>query len=177
MGGAIATGYAEHVLATDSITLLKGVIVIDAPLDLERVYSSAERKIKYSCGGLIRKEGYSIKSELNQALGGAPDAHPDNYLKHSSYSASAVDGGNAKFLKNIPIRLYTEPDLDFLRNKYCADLQYSDLNAIDLKSLSKFLLSIGNKKAEYITTKGKGFHTWNIIEPVDCVNWIVSLTN
>lgn len=177
MGGAIAISYAEQSLAKNTTTLLKGVIVIDAPLDLERVYASAERKIKYGCGGLIMKEGYSIKNELNQALNGSPDAYPDTYLKYSSYSANAADGGNAKFLKNIPIRLYTEPDLDFVRSKYCQDLQNTDLNAFDLEGLSKFLLSIGNKKVEYITTKGRGFHSWNIIEPVDCTNWILSISN
>jgi hypothetical protein len=98
-GGAIAVGYAEWLLAKDTQTILKGVFSIDAPLDLSRIYSSAERKIKYSCQGLIMKEGYSIKNTLDKTLGGSPESNPDQYLKYSSYSANEEDGGNANFCK------------------------------------------------------------------------------
>jgi hypothetical protein len=175
-GGAIAVAYTEYLLASDTSNVLKGVFAIDSPLDLSRIYASAERKIKYSCGGLITKEGYSIKSELDHTLGGPPDAKPGQYLKYSCYSASATDGGNAKFLKNIPVRLYCEPDLDFVRNTYCADLQLADINAFDLESLNHFLLKIGKSNSEYIATKGKGFHTWNIIEPADFVDWALKIS-
>jgi len=177
-GGAIAVGYAEYLLAKDTANnMLKGVFSIDAPLDLSRIYASAERKINYSCGGLIKKEGSSTKNSLEHILGGSPATKPEQYLKYSSYSASASDGGNAKFLKNIPVRLYSEPDLEFVRRTYCEDLQYGDINAFDLESLSKFLLKIGNNKSKYITTTSKGFHSWNIVEPVDCMNWVLSIVN
>lgn len=174
-GGAIAVAYTEYILESATPNALKGVFVIDSPLDLSRIYASAERKIKYSCGGLIAKEGYSIKSELDHALGGPPNAKPEQYLKYSCYSASAADGGNAKYLENIHVRLYCEPDLDFVRNTYCADLQFADINASDLESLGRFLSKAGNSNAQYITTKSKGFHTWNIIEPVDFVDWVLKI--
>lgn len=176
-GGAIAVGYAEYLLATDTLKMLKGIFSIDAPLDLRRLYASAERKIKYSCQGLIMKEGYSIKNTLNNILGGSPESKPEQYLKYSSYSANAGDGGNAKFLRNIPIRLYSEPDLDFVRKTYCADLQLNDINAADLESLNKFLIGVGNKNSQYIATKGKGFHSWNIVDAVDCAHWILRINN
>ncbi|MNL37153.1 hypothetical protein D3C87_1592800 [compost metagenome] len=106
---------------------------------------------------------------------GSPQERPEQYLKYSAYSATTQDGGKAKFLRNIAVRLYSEPDLDFVRNTYCAELQYEDINAVDLEKLSKFLTSIGNNKVEYITTKGKGFHSWNIIDPADCTNWILKI--
>ena len=96
---------------------------------------------------------------------------------YSSYSANFSNGGNAKYLKSIPIRLYTEPDLDFVRNTYCKDLNFDDINAVDLKSLYNFLLGIGNSKAEYITTLGKGFHSWNILDASDCAQWIIRIIN
>ncbi|MND41784.1 hypothetical protein D3C80_325400 [compost metagenome] len=43
-GGAIAINYAEHVLARDESTTLKAVFAIDPPLDLSRMYTSAEKK-------------------------------------------------------------------------------------------------------------------------------------
>ena len=174
-GGAIAVAYTEFILASGTHNVLKGVFAIDSPLDLSRIYASAERKINYNCGGLIMKEGYSIKSELDRALGGPPDARPEQYLKYSCFSTLAADGGNAKLLKNIAVRLYCEPDLDFVRNTYCTDLQFADINASDLEGLDHFLSKAGNSNAEYITTKGKGFHTWNIIEPNDFVDWVMKI--
>lgn len=176
-GGAIATGYAEYALARGGDSKLKGLIVIDAPLDLQRIYESAERKIKYSCGGLVMKEGLSIKAQLERDLGGTPANQMAQYSRYSCYLASSPDGGNARYLKEIPIRFYTEPDLDFVKSKYCANLQFEDINAADLKSINNFLIKTGNKKSEYIATSGKGFHSWNIIEPVDCVRWIMNSSN
>lgn len=175
-GGAIAIGYAEYMLTADTASKLKGVFAVDPPLDLMRMYTSAKNKFRYNCKSrLIKKEGSFIKNYLLHTLGGSPRERPDEYLKYSAYSQSAPDGGNAKFLKNIPVRLYSEPDLDFVRKTYCSELQYEDINAIDLEQMNKFLVGIGNKKAEYITTKGKGFHSWNIIDPVDFINWVLKI--
>ena len=177
-GGAVAIGYAEHVLGNDSSIKLKGVFGIDPPLDLRRMYVSAENKIRYNCRSkLIRKEGTFIKRYLLSSMSGTPEERPDQYIKYSAFSASAEDGGNARLLKTIPIRLYTEPDLQFVRKTYCQELQYEDINAVDLEKLSSFLVSIGNRKVEYITTKGKGFHSWNILDPADCANWIIDIAN
>jgi hypothetical protein len=176
-GGAIAIGYAEHILAGDSTKKLQGVFAIDPPLDLSRMYKSAENKLQYNCQSkLIRKEGDFIKKYLLRTMSGSPAEQPDQYLKYSAFSANNKNGGNARLLKSIPIRLYSEPDLDFIQKTYCKQLQYEDINAFDLEKLSKFLAGIGNKRAEYITTKGKGFHSWNILDPADCANWIVAIT-
>lgn len=176
-GGAIAIGYAEHLMASDSNTKLKGIFAIDPPLDLERMYASAENKINYHCGGLIRKEGYFIKSYLESVLGGSPKSKPEQYRKYSSYSGKANDSTNAKWLKNIPLRLYAEPDLEFVRKTYCEQLQFEDINAFDLERLNKFLRQAGNDKCQYITTQGKGFHSWNIVDAADCSSWIAALGN
>jgi pimeloyl-ACP methyl ester carboxylesterase len=177
-GGAIAIDYAEQVLEVDTMLKLKAVFAIDPPLDLIRMYTSAENKIKYNCKSkLIRKEGDFIKKHLLHALNGPPEERRGDYQRYSAFSVSMEDGGNARFLKNIPVRLYSEPDLEFVRKTYCDELQYEDINAIDLERMNKFLVDNGNKKAEYITTKGKGFHSWNILDPVECTNWILSLVN
>jgi len=176
-GGSIAIDYAEHILNADTTLRLKAVFAIDPPLDLNRMYTSSENKIRYNCKSkLIRKEGSFIKNYLLHSLNGSPQEKPDQYLKYSAFSANEQDGGNAKVLKDLPVRLYSEPDLDFVRKKYCDEMQYEDINAVDLEKLDKFLKSIGNEKAEYITTTGKGFHSWNILDPADCVQWILRVT-
>jgi hypothetical protein len=175
-GGSLAIGYAEHVLSSDTSSHLKAVFAIDPPLDLMRMYASADRKIQYSCGGLIRKEGYFIKSYLERSLDGSPEKSPEKYRAFSAYSAEATDGGNARSLKNIPIRLYTEPDLEFVRRTYCPELQLSDINAFDLEKLIAVLSNAGNKRAEYITTENKGFHSWNIVDAERCAEWVVNVS-
>ncbi|MGZ3940416.1 MAG: hypothetical protein ACXVBK_16715, partial [Flavisolibacter sp.] len=172
-GGAIAIEYAEWVLAGDSTRTLQGVFAIDPPLDLRRLYKSAENKLQYHCESkLIRKEADFTKTYLLHTLNGSPEDNPGQYQKYSAFSTDLEDGGNARLLRSIPIRLYSEPDLDFVRKTYCEQLQYEDINAFDLEKLSKFLAGIGNQKAEYITTKNKGFHSWNIVDATDCANWI-----
>jgi len=176
-GGTIAIGFAEHVLAYNPHLKLKGVFAIDPPLDLSRMYKSAVNKIKYGCHNeTTRKEGYFIKNYLLRTLNGSPEEQPGQYLKYSAFSANREDGGNAKLLKSLPVRLYSEPDLAFVRKTYCDELQYEDINAFDLEKLGKFLAELGNNNAEYITTSDKGFHSWNILNSVDCAKWILNIT-
>ena len=176
-GGAVAISYAEFLLSDDTTINLKAIFAIDPPLDLERLYAAAERLIKYNCGNLIQRDGTVTKDYLDKAFGGSPTLKPETYLEHSPFAANSSDGGNAKWLRNIPIRLYTEPDLQFVQKKYCKELRIEDLNAGDLEKLNRLLLKIGNRRSEYITTTGKGYHTWNIADPDELVDWIIKNSN
>ena len=175
-GGATAVGFAEHELAGVNGSALKGVFAIDPALDLSRMYRSAENKMQYRCQNqLIRKEGKFTKQYLLRILRGSPEERPDAYLAYSAFSPMHPDGGNAKWLQSIPIRLYSEPDLEFVQRTYCAQLQDEDLNAFDLERLHAFLISIGNDRAEYLTTESRGFHSWNIPDPADLAEWIATI--
>lgn len=175
-GGAIAVRYAEYPAEQHTAAGLKGVIVIDALLDLQRIYASAQRQTRYPCGGLMAKQDSLNQAQLNHPLGGAPETKREAYLTNSAFSAGAADGGTARFLRHMPLRLYSEPDLDFIRKQYCADLQLTDLNATDLMALHQFLLKAGNTPSEYIATRDRGFHSWNIMEPDDAAAWIMGIT-
>lgn len=170
-GGAVAVSYAENLIASGKGMPIKGVFAIDPPLDFTRLYASSQRKISYPCD-LIAKEGHSLKSYFENALGGTPQSRSEQYVLAAPFTASTSDGGKAKFLIKLPIRLYTEPDLEFVRKTYCQALQMEDINAYDLEKLSQFLTQQGNTQAEYIPTQGRGFHSWNILEPTDCLAWI-----
>lgn len=177
-GGTIAIGYAEYIFEKNIASNLKAVFAIDPPLDMQRIYQSAENKLRYNCKSkLIRKEGIFLRNYLRSIMQGTPVEKPETYVKLSAFSGHERDGGNARYLKSIPIRLYCEPDLDFVRNKYCSELRYEDINAFDLEHLHRFLLQLGNNQAEYITTRGKGFHSWNIVDAADCVKWMTSIEN
>ena len=173
-GGAISLGYAEYLIETHSRIQPFAVFGIDPALDLERLHASAVHMINYNCEE-IRKEGSFIKGFLERWLPGTPATHPEQYLRFSVFSARADSGGRARFLKDIPLRLYSEPDLEFVRNKYCKELQFSEINAFDVEKAHALLVSLGNKRCEYIKTAGRGFHSWNIMDAQDCMNWIMEL--
>ncbi len=176
-GGAVALSLAEYYLQTDSSSTIKGVFAIDPPIDLARLYSSSQNIIASNCSSLLRNQAQSTISYLNQTIGGSPKTKSDQYLKLSPFSADDPRGGNAKYLEKISIRLYTEPDLEYVRNRYCKDLRASDLNAFDLEKLNKILFLNGSSTCEYITTTGRGYHTWNIMDVENAVEWIKIICN
>ena len=174
-GGSIALSLAEHFLSLDSVWNLKSVFVIDPPIDLQRIYNSSLQLLKYKCKNIIYREGAETKAYLDRTLG-PPQDSLQNYIELSPFLSSQPDGGNAKLLNRIPIRLYTEPDLNFVRSRFCNELNMENLNVTDLEKLNKVLAKNGNKNCEYIVTQGRGYHSWNIIEPNELAGWILSYT-
>jgi len=174
-GGSVALSLAEHFSSLDSSWNLKSIFVIDPPIDLQRIYFSSQQLLNYKCSNLIHREGSETKSYLDRTLGSPADSL-QNYILFSPFLASQADGGNAKLLSRVPIRLYTEPDLNFVKNRFCQELTMENLNVTDLEKLNKVLLKSGNKHSEYIVTQGRGYHSWNIIEPNELAEWILSYT-
>jgi hypothetical protein len=171
-GGSVGISYVEYLLSLDSVTNLKSVFVIDPPLDLERLYATSGYFMEYECN-IMREEGLQMSNYLDKVLGGPPSDKRANYLAHSPFLASETDGGNATILKRIPLRLYTEPDLDFVKNRYCRELRLEDLNVTDLEKLHRLLKQLGSANCEYISTTGRGYHSWNIADARELAAWIV----
>ncbi len=169
-GGAIAASYAEYKLSKDKKSV-GGVFLIDPPLDLERFYNAWVPLISSECPKVIIDEGKFIKRYLEQLTGGSPTEARNNYLKYAPFIASDSSGGNARFLKTVAIRLYTEPDLSAMKQRYCKDLSYQNLNSSDLDALNDYLIKLGNSKVEYIRTSGRGLHSWNIVDPEELAKW------
>ncbi|TDB62693.1 alpha/beta fold hydrolase [Arundinibacter roseus] len=143
-GGAISLRFAEHILSAGITVNLRGVFAIDPALDLQRLYYSSINKSRYGCSKLITKEGASITNYLVEKLGDSPQTQRVKYIGHSVYSHNIDSGGNAKYLLNIPVRLYSEPDLAFVKQKYCQQLQEDDLNAFDIR----YFFSVCSEKFE-----------------------------
>jgi hypothetical protein len=116
-----------------------------------------------------------MSNYLDKVMGGSPADKRENYVALSPFLASEAAGGNAKRLKDIPIRLYTEPDIDLVKNRYCKELMLADLNVTDLEKLQQVLKESGNGNCELIVTKDRGYHSWNIAEPRDLASWIARL--
>lgn len=187
-GGMLALRYTEISREDSTKTFLipAAVIGIDPPVDIAGLYNTAKRFISLNDGktnlsagrlnGLI--ESKSIVNSCNKAYGGSPDQFPEQYIKYSMYSRSQKDGGNAKYLIKVPIRLYCDPDILWQLKERNRD--YYDMNAADLSAMINFLNLNGNDYAELIPALGKGYrldgtrhpHSWSIVSPSNCIDWI-----
>ncbi len=109
-----------------------------------------------------------------------PDV-PDNYRSYSPFAWDGSIDSRLKDLKEVAVRAYTEPDIEWWmahRNK-----DYYGMNAVDAAALINQLQLIGNKEAELVTTLDQGYrldgsrhpHTWAIVDNQKLVSWFVNL--
>ena len=159
----------------------KAIAICDAPLDMVRNYRECKKASELNLNPIGASESEWIASYLKSNLKGTPQEALNTYIKYSPFCYTAENGGNAKAFKNIYLRCYTEPDVNWWIENRGRD--YYGMNAIDLAALVNQLKILGNKKAELITTIGKGFredgsrhpHSWSIVDEKELVEWFVRL--
>lgn len=175
IGGSCAIKYAE-------ISTLKptAVFSIDPPLDFERFYNSAKRDVRLSKNGEGNLENIFIIDRLEKITGGNPSTHLMEYYNLSPYSFSDTNQTAIKKLINMPLRIYTEPDINWWLKERNAD--YTNMNATECSAMINELNRLGNKKAELIITQNKGYrnpenkrhpHSWSIVNNEELVSWLL----
>ncbi|WEK20908.1 MAG: hypothetical protein P0Y49_07130 [Candidatus Pedobacter colombiensis] len=188
-GGMIALRYTEMSRDKSGRAYLSPAAVfgVDPPVDLAGLYNSSKRDLMMNADRVGLSEGKMnglreakwIVEAYDKIYGGAPDQYPKRYIQCSMYSRSEKDGGNAKYLNNLPVRVYCDPDISWALKERNRD--YYDMNAANLSAMINYLNLSGNKQAEFISALGKGYrldgtrhpHSWSLIEPADCINWII----
>lgn len=182
LGGTLAFEYAERGMqdAKSVAAIPRSVFAGDPPLDLASSYtrwkSYTERK------AIVDSDVYNafkyLSNSLNAAMGGTPDNLKDKYVSYSAYSRSEPDGGNAKLLKDIPVRVYCDPDIDMALEQ---GNSIYDMNLLNETAFINQLNLLGNDQAQFINALGKGHtifgvrnpHSWSIIDARVCVPWIM----
>lgn len=182
-GGMIAITYAEKSVQNPELTFLRplGVFGLDTPLDIAHLYEYAKREIKRNFSEVGMNEAKGMVNNYNEIYGGSPSEFPQKYIEASMYSYGVENGGNAQYLRNIPIRMYTDLDVEWLLNKRRRDLY--DWNGTEIVAMINELKLMGNKDANVVITMGKGVRldgtthpqSWSIMDTEDCMNWIKSL--
>ncbi|HVE60368.1 MAG TPA: hypothetical protein VNA26_01020 [Chitinophagaceae bacterium] len=177
MGGLFSIRYTELAYENKAATTVvpKAVYSVDGPADLENIYKLFQRGIEKNPTAAEPKYGIN---EFQKYIGGTPDQFRKKYVYYSSFSKSEKDGGNAKYLNNVPIRIYNDVDVAWWIENRGNDLY--DMNALDQSALINFLNKIGNKNAEFINAYGKGYrlegrrhpHSWSIVDAAECLKWI-----
>jgi Thioesterase domain len=178
-GGNVALLLANHMASNKEGKQPSGVFVVDSPVDIERLYQAAQKDIKRNVNGGAVSEGRMIISTMDNALGTPADSL-HNYEAVSPYLFSKHNTHNVAALKNVKMRLYTEPALDWQQTN--RQRTYEDLNAFMLENLSLDLKNAGFKHVEFITTENKGYrvngghrhpHSWSIVDGKALVSWML----
>lgn len=181
-GGMISLTYAIHANKFESTYLKpKGVIGIDPPLDFARFYRYCEREVERNFSESGMAESKFFLDVYNQIYQGSPDEFPENYVEASIYSFGAEKGGNAQYLNDIGIMMYSDLNTDFLINDRHRDL--NDWNGIDIVSFVNQLKINGHQNATVHISHNKGKrmdgtanpHSWSILDDEMTLDWIIQL--
>nr|WP_315151170.1 alpha/beta hydrolase [uncultured Flavobacterium sp.] len=175
IGGSCAIKYAENTKIKPT-----AVFAIDPPLDFERFYNSAKRDIRLSKDGEANPENIYMIERLEKETGGNPTTHLTDYYKISAYSFSDTTQTEIKKLANTPLRIYTEPDINWWLNERGAD--FSSINATECSAMINELNRLGNQNAVLLTTQNKGYrkpdnrrhpHSWSIVDNDELIQWLL----
>jgi hypothetical protein len=180
IGGTCAIKYAELALSNNYAIKPAAVFAIDSPLDFERAYNNMlrETRLPNSPEEALAESNYILKRSRKE-FGGSPSDHLLNYHLMSPYSFNDTTQHAIKPLVNLPIRLYTEPDVQWWLDE---GVDYSLMNAFDFAAMTNELQRLGSTKVELITTNNKGYrkpgnerhpHSWSIAEPKELVSWLL----
>ena len=180
IGGACVIKYAQSLNEKPFGTKPVAVFAIDPPLDFERFYNSALRDIRLSVNTAASQENVYMKGRIEELMSGNPSETLSNYHKISPYSFSDTTQNAVKRLMNTPLRIYSEPDINWWIEERGAD--FSSMNVLDCSAMINELNRLGNEKATLIVTENKGFrklqnskhpHSWSIVDDEDLIRWLL----
>ena len=182
-GGIGAVRYAQYCLKREpDMVPPVAVFAVDSPLDYERWFLAADLYLqRLALAGRTLAEDRRATNELRVALGGSPSEAVQAYQRHSPLSARLADGGNARLLKDTPVRIYIEPDLKWRLENWNREVYHT--NVPDATALINILRLLGNERAELITTTGTGYtpdgsrnpHSWSIVNEPALAEWLLQL--
>jgi hypothetical protein len=181
LGGTRALRLAEFLAANGAPYGLRAtaVAIVDAPLDMVRLWEAERRAATVSFHPAAQDEGRWVTYLLETHLGGNPREARDAYVRYSPFVFGEEGGGNAVHLRDIAVRAYHEPDVDWwIENRRKS---YYSMNSLDLAALVNELLLLGNRRASLVTTharrsgysEGTSPHTWSIVDNAELVDWFL----
>lgn len=176
IGGSCVLKYAE-----ESDKKPNAVFAIDPPIDFEQMYHSSKRNIRLSVNTEPNQESVFLVKKINEMMNGTPENALQNYHKISPYSFSDTSQTAIKKLLKTPLRIYTEPDINWWLKERGMD--YSSMNSTFLSAMINELNRLGNENATLITTQNKGYrkpdnskhpHSWSIVDSEELIKWLVN---
>ena len=177
-GGNVTLLLSNYLIKERNSIQPKGVFIVDSPIDLLGLYKVAEKNIISNFSSESVQEANWIIDTFNSEFGNPKDSI-SLYKKLSPYTLETNTISNLENLKNLKIRLYTEPDFDWwLKNR---KNQKDEINSYFIEQLYNDLKIEGFQKIELINTKNKGYradgtrhpHSWAIVDKENLLNWVL----
>lgn len=185
LAGHQAMLYAENAYNPNYKSIVKpnAVFGVDPPLDFKRLYNEYIRTMAIDKSKKKGSEALMITTLFENQFGGTPLQKPTTYEMASSFYRDAKDGGNAKYLTSIPVRLYSDPDVNWFITQRNEPIEWTNL--ADISACIVQLRLLGNKKAEYISCLGKGFlptgerhpHSFSMLDADEFIIWADKVLN
>lgn len=177
-GGNVTMLLTKSLMAQpDPLLTVKGIFAVDAPLDLVLLYEANKRSLERPTFPEHKGEAEWVVAYLDSVLGDPAI----NSAAYETRSPLRPTPASVLPLKDLPVRLYTEPDTTWWRVN--RGESYTDLNAFAFERIHGALLAAGNDQAELILTKDRGVqhgqrhpHAWSIVDEEECVKWMLGLT-
>ena len=159
----------------------RAIVICDSPLDMVRFHKETTKAKELNFNPAAANEGSWVSGYLEANLGGTPEENMQAYIEYSPYCYSDDKTNNYLNFKDIAVRAYTEPDVNWWIENRRKD--YYSMNAVDLAALINELKIAGNKNAELITTVNKGYlpdgtrhpHSWSIVDEKEMIDWFLKL--
>lgn len=181
-GGTISLRYVEYCMENPNKypIIPKGVFTVDSPIDLFDIWEYFQREIKknHSQAGVFEAK---LITEIMINEIGTPKTNDSGYNQLTPFNGKLNKPGNEKHLKNIPVRLYEDTDIEWQLKERRRSVY--DTNLLSASELINRLLLDGNDKAEFMTSKTHGYrssglrhpHSWSIVDEVEFIQWAVKL--
>jgi hypothetical protein len=177
--GNIAIRYTELAYQTPSQFpfLPKAVFGIDTPVDLFGLWHWSEGQIKKNYWPGAAGDAHYYLDNMTKE-NGTIYTNPDRYRALTPFYSQSDSTGNEQYLKNVPIRLYYDMDINWQLQERRNSLY--DTKMPDGSEMIKRLMLLGNDRAEFVPARQPGVRSngarrpnaLSIVDEVDFVQWI-----
>ena len=180
IGGTVSFSLSDYLVRTNSSFAPKGAFVVDSPIALFSLYESSLKDTKRTDFSEQRRaEPEWIVNYIEEELGGNEGGVLAGVEKVAPITLKTQNIDNIQHLKNIKIRIYTEPDSLWWQQERQTD--FKSTNAYALQQTTDLLKSKNWQNISLIQTTGKGFrsngdrhpHSWSIVDIDDLIEWIL----
>jgi predicted alpha/beta-fold hydrolase len=175
-GGNVSLLLANYLIEQNNKYQPKGVFVVDPPIDLWNIYRSSTLNLERNFSEPSVQESNLLIGLLDSIVG-EENHFPDSFAIHSPIVNEIQNYNNISHLKQIKVRLYTEPDSIWWKEN-----RQADFNQTNSYALEQFY---NNQKSEFnqlelIETRNKGVrgdgsrhpHSWSIVNTNELIEWI-----
>ncbi|MCV6630601.1 MAG: hypothetical protein OIF50_12180 [Flavobacteriaceae bacterium] len=157
-----------------------GLVICNFTLDWTRKWHQHQREFRINRNNLweARFMNYMLETHLK----GTPETAPENYHRFSAYSYFDKENRNIAIYKNLAIRAYAEPAIEYRFKKYLHTMYES--NTTDILGFLAALQLAGNQNTSLVvlqpqdnpTTKKNAAATWMAVNKKELMHWISQQT-